>query len=67
VVPAVAVLIVAGLQVPLMLFVEVAGNAGAVLFWHKGPMALKDGVTSAFTVTGKFVADAHCPTVGVKV
>ena len=36
VVPTVAVLTVAGLHVPVMLFVEVAGNAGAVEFCTNG-------------------------------
>ena len=38
VVPTVVVLIVAGDQVPLILLVEVVSNAGAVLFWHSGPI-----------------------------
>ena len=45
VVPAVDVFIVDGLQVPLILFCEVVGNGGAVLFWHKGPMGVNTGVT----------------------
>ena len=38
VVPSVEVLMVAGLQVPVMPLLEVAGNAGAVAFWHSGPI-----------------------------
>ena len=37
VVPTVAVLIVAGLHVPVMLLLDVVGNADAVVFWQKGP------------------------------
>jgi hypothetical protein len=38
VVPTVAVLIVVGVQVPVILLFEVAGNTGGVLFWHNGPI-----------------------------
>ena len=38
VVPFVVVLITEGLHVPAMPFVDVVGKAGAVLFWHKGPI-----------------------------
>ena len=38
VVPSVEVLMVAGLQVPVMPLLEVAGNVGAVAFWHSGPI-----------------------------
>jgi hypothetical protein len=44
VVPAVAVLIVAGLHVPVIPFVEVVGSVGAVEFWHSGPIAVNVGV-----------------------
>jgi len=40
----VVVLIVAGDQVPVIPLVEVAGKAGAVLFWQSGPIAAKAGV-----------------------
>ncbi len=36
--PAMAVLMVAGFQVPVMPSSEVVGNAGAVLFWQSGPI-----------------------------
>ena len=45
VLPTVAVLIVAGLQVPLIPLVDDAGNAGAVLFWQSGPICVNVGVT----------------------
>ena len=45
VVPAVAVLIVAGLHVPVTPLLDVVGNTGAVLFWQSGPIAVNVGVT----------------------
>ena len=42
-VPIVAVLIVAGLQIPVIPFVEVIGSAGAVLFRQSGPTAVNVG------------------------
>lgn len=54
--PATAVLIVAGLHVPVTPFVDVVGNAGAVLFWHSGPICVNVGaateVITMFIVTG---------------
>jgi hypothetical protein len=38
------VFIVAGFQVPVILFVEVNGNAGGVEFRHNGPIPVKVGV-----------------------
>ena len=43
--PAVAVLIVAGFQVPVMLLLDVVGRAGAALFRQSGPMGVNVGVT----------------------
>ena len=64
--PAMAVLIVAGVHVPLIPLVEVSGNAGAMLFWQSGPIAVNSGVTS-FVITMLIVsAIAHCPESGVK-
>lgn len=67
VVPGVAVLIVAGLQVPLIPLVDVAGNTGAAAFWHNGPICVNTGplwsVTWMFMVTGS----PHCPAAGVNV
>jgi len=42
-VPATDVLIVAGFQIPVIPFVEVAGRVGAVLFWQIEPIAVKIG------------------------
>lgn len=60
-------MIVAGDQVPLIPFCEVSGSAGAVLFWHSGPMPAKVGISGAVTVISKVVGTAHCPVAGVKV
>jgi hypothetical protein len=53
------VLIVAGAHVPVIPFVDVAGKAGAVLFWHSDPIAAKVGVTAAFVVIVTASVDAH--------
>ncbi len=57
--PLADVLIVAGLQVPLMLLLDVNGNDGAVLFWHNGPIAVKVGVSCAVIVISIVNATAH--------
>jgi len=67
VVPAVVVLMVAGLHVPPMPLLDVAGNVGAVLFWHSGPIAVNVGVTCGFTVMLSVAVTAHCPAAGVNV
>ena len=62
------VFIMAGFHVPLMPLFELAGNDGAVLFWHNGPMAVKVGVvTLVLTVIVSVAVEAHCPAVGVNV
>ena len=58
---------VAGFHVPVMLFVDVAGNAGAVEFWLKGPIAENAGVTGAVITISIVTVPAPCPAVGVKV
>ena len=58
---------VAGFHVPGILFVEVAGSAGAVAFWQSGPIAVKVGVVGAVITISIVVVDAPCPAVGVKV
>lgn len=47
VVPATAVLMVAGLHVPVTPFADVVGKAGAVLFWHNGPICVNVGAATA--------------------
>jgi hypothetical protein len=67
VVPAVAVLIVAGLHVPLILLEDVVGSGGAVEFKHRGPSSVKVGVIGATITTSILVAIAHWLGPGVKV
>jgi hypothetical protein len=63
------VLIVAGFHVPVIagVFVELIGSAGAVEFWHSGPICVNvvamEGITTIFIVA----LEAHCPVAGVKV
>ena len=67
--PVVAVLIEAGLHVPVIPFVEVVGNAGAVAFWQRvDGYAANDGVSLGLIVTESVaVFTAHCPDAGVNV
>ena len=41
---------VAGLQVPVMALLEVAGSVGAVVFWQSGAIGVNVGVISGVTV-----------------
>ena len=52
-------MIVAGLHVPLTPLLEVAGNKGAALFWHNGPIAVNAGVSSGSIVTLMVAVVAH--------
>ena len=52
-------LIVAGLQVPVMPLLEVVGNAGAVAFWHSGAMVVNIGISCGLTVMFNVVDVAH--------
>ena len=69
VVPTDAVLIDAGFHVPVMagVFVELPGSAGAALFWHRGPIAVKAGAIEAVTSISIVLTVAHWPDAGVKV
>ena len=68
VVPGVAVLIVAGLQIPVMPFAEVVGRAGGVEFWQRGPICAKDGTTALLISIDIVAVVTHeLATVGVKV
>ena len=49
-VPATAVLIAAGAQVPVIPSIEAAGSEGAGVFWQIGPIAANVGVISGVTV-----------------
>ena len=67
VVPITEVFITAGFHVPVMPLLDVAGSAGAVAFWHNGPICVNVGVTCALIVILKVAVIAHCPAVGVNV
>jgi hypothetical protein len=67
VVPTTDVLIVAGLQVPVIPFADVNGSKGATEFKQSEPNGLKVGVTFELTVTVTVVVVAHWPASGVKV
>ena len=60
-------LTVAGLHVPVILFVDVAGRVGAAAPEQKGAMASNAGTTLGLTVMVKVVVVAHCPPFGVNV
>ena len=60
-------LTVAGLHVPVILFVDVVGRIGAAVPEQKGAMASNVGTVLGLTVMGKVVVVAHCPAIGVNV
>jgi hypothetical protein len=66
-VPLVVLLTVAGLHVPVMLLVDVVGNAGTVPPEQMLSVApkLNVGVMFGATVTVNVVGNAHWPAVGV--
>ena len=55
----VAVLLIAGAQVPVMLFVEVVGNAGIEAPLQNGPTAANVGVTFGLMVMVSVAVVAH--------
>ena len=61
VVPVEIVLIVEGTHVPDIPLLEVAGNAGAAAFKHKGPIWVNTGLICVAIVTLRVVLLAHCP------
>ena len=65
--PFAVVLIVAGLHVPVILLLDVAGNAGAVLPWQSGPICVNAGVIELLITMFIVAVVAHCPAAGVKV
>jgi len=67
VVPVTDVLMVAGLQVPLMPLLDVNGSAGAAELRQSEPNGLNVGVTFGVTVISIVVAIAHWPASGVNV
>ena len=62
-----AVLFIAGLQVPVMPFKDVVGRAGIEAPAQYGPAELKTGVTTGLIVIVSVVVTAHCPAEGVNV
>lgn len=62
-----AVLIIAGIQLPLMPLLDVDGSEGGLALIHSGPTGLKAGVIAGLTVTVRVVVDAHRPAAGVNV
>ena len=67
IVPTLAVLNT-GDQVPVILLVDVVGNAaGDVAFLHNGPTCAKAGTICATMVTSIVTLVAHWPAVGVNV
>ena len=65
--PVVVLLTVAGLQVPVIPFVEVVGNVGGTAPLQIGAIALKVGKTEGLTVTISVEEEAHCPIAGVNI
>ena len=66
-VPLAVLLTTAGDQVPVIPFVDVNGNTGAVDPSHIDVTGLKVGVMPGVTVTSNVVGVAHWPAAGVKV
>ena len=60
-------LIVVGLQVPVIPFIDVAGSVGATDPVQIRFTAAKVGVMLELTTTFKVVVPAHCPAAGVNV
>ena len=58
-VPFADVLIVTGLQVPVILLLDVVGNAGAVDPWQSGPIAVNVGIIDVLITTSMVVVAAH--------
>jgi hypothetical protein len=66
-IPVVVLSTVAGLHVPEMPLVDVAGKTGAAVPAHICETALNRGVMLEVTVTVNVVVVPHCPASGVKV
>ncbi len=63
----VAVLLIAGAQVPVMPLLEVVGRAGMVAPEQYGPTAVNVGVTWEVMVIVRLAVVAHWPASGVNV
>jgi hypothetical protein len=59
VVPTDDVLMIAGIHVPMMPFVDVKGRSGGAEPWQSGPIGLKIGVNELVIVTLILVSIAH--------
>ena len=66
VIPVADVLMAEGFHVPVILLFDVVGSAGAVEFWHNGPIWVKVGVTPVLMVMSIVVIVPHADD-GVKV
>ena len=62
-----AVLSIAGSQLPVIPLLEARGSADRVSPWHIGPTAAKVGTMDVLTVMVMLAVVAHCPASGVKV
>jgi hypothetical protein len=58
-VPITEVFIIAGFHVPVIPLLDVAGNAGAVLFWQSGAMVVNVGVICVVTAISIVVTEPH--------
>lgn len=63
----VAVLFIAGVHVPVIPLLEVAGNGAITAPEHTGATAVNVGVTFGVTVMVIVAVVAHCPAAGVNV
>lgn len=63
----VAVLLMAGDQIPVIPFVEVVGKGAIAVPVQTGGTALKVGVAIGLTLIVRLPLTAHCPLLGVKV
>jgi hypothetical protein len=63
----VAVLLIAGLQVPLILLFDVVGNAASGVLIHTGGIWVNAGTVGGFTTIVIVVVVAHTPATGVNV
>ena len=50
---------VAGFHVPVIPLVDVVGRAGAMLFWHNGPICVNAGVSCDVITISMVVAAPH--------
>ena len=60
-------LLIAGNQLPVILLLDVVGNAANVAPEHIGATCVNVGVTFGFTTMVMLAVVAHCPAVGVNV